>query len=503
MLFSNKKNKKKIVVPVEEVFDIQRIKDNFSNKYHINIKKNDQLCLSSKSILEGISITFHPKASLREAEELFKHLIAGVTLFKKHTVISDTVYSLKEEGTCIVLATFLEIMIFSLNNLIVCEVTIPKRTDSIMTAYNLEAEILENYTLIKENTIKTEKIYLSDNFQANSSKINNVISNLSSNDIHNFNLKSENSTSTDKDIKEASKIKEFKNIENSGPTFTSSFSSFIGRRFLIFILVIFLAPVFDYCMNTLGVSVISKSQSNIKGTYTVQDGKVILKTLRGDLFAIFYAHPYELREGDKGNFSSFFKAEDKYSFSQTFEIYYPNNNKLAELIVNKANFSNFPPKMLNEILHDKNKMSKILSSPEEMTSFIEKGYFSFESFTMTEFFASGKQNIKMRLSYGYNFSEGFLEFFYEDGNIKQTQELKNQMANGLVKLYYENGNLAKVIEVENDISNGKFEEFYENGKIAVSTTFKNGIQDGICEIYNENGKLINKVYMKDWKVLKR
>lgn len=496
MIFSNKKNKKKIIIPVEEVFDIQRIKDNFSNKYHINIKKNDQLCLSSKSILEGISITFHPKASLEEAEELFRNLIGGVTLFKKHTVISDTVYSLKEEGTCVVLATFLEIMIFSLNNLIVCEVIIPKRTDSIMTAYNLEAEILENYILIKENTIKTETIYPSDNFQANSNKINNEISNLSP---------SENSTSTDKDTKEASKIKEFKNIENSSPTFISSFSSFIGRRFLIFILAIFLAPVFRYCMSisTVGMSSIPESQSNIKGTYTVQDGKVILKTFRGDLFSSFYAYPYELREGDKGNFSSFAKTEDKYSFSQTFEIYYPNNNKLSELIINKANFSNFPPKMLNEILQDKNKMNKILSSPQEMTSFIEKGYFSFESFTMTEFFASGKQNIKMRLSYGYNFSKGFLEFFYENGNIKQTQELKNLMVNGLVKLYYENGNLAKVIEVENDISNGKYEEFHENGKIALSTSFKNGIQDGICEIYNEDGKLVNKAYMKDWKVLKR
>lgn len=227
------------------------------------------------------------------------------------------------------------------------------------------------------------------------------------------------------------------------------------------------------------LSSISKPQSNSTfGTYTVQDGKVIMKTLEGNLFGSSYIDSSDiLREGDKGDFSSFYKFEDEHSLSATLTVYYPNNNKLMDTTF-KVNFSDSAVKKVMGISHDKNKMNKFLSSPEEMENFFEKEDFSIESYTAT--------------------------VFYEDGNIMRTVESKNSMGNGLVKSYYKNGNLQGVIEVDNRITpNGKYEEFYENGKLAVSTTFKNGIQDGICEIYNENGKLVNKIYMKNWEVLKR
>lgn len=260
-------------------------------------------------------------------------------------------------------------------------------------------------------------------------------------------------------------------------------------RVLIFILGIFFSRACIHAIKystksalvpTSTVSSISKPQSNSTfGTYTVQDGKVIMKTLEGNVFGSFYIDSSDiLREGDKGDFSSLYTFDDKYSLlSQTSKIYYPNNNILMETTV-KANLSDSAVKKLMRISYSKNKMNKFLSSPEEMENFFEKEDFSMESYTMT--------------------------VFYEDGNIMRTVESKNSMGNGLVKSYYKNGNLQEVIEVDNRITpNGKYEEFYENGKLAVSTTFKNGIQDGICEIYNENGKLVNKIYMKNWEALKR
>ena len=102
----------------------------------------------------------------------------------------------------------------------------------------------------------------------------------------------------------------------------------------------------------------------------------------------------------------------------------------------------------------------------------------------TEHFEDGEKN-------------GLFTFYYDNGNIKQKKEFKNDFEEGLDQKFYENGQLKSQINLmpvrysypHRSSRHGLFESFYENGQIYQTGHYKNNFHDGKWITYEKNGKV--------------
>lgn len=124
-----------------------------------------------------------------------------------------------------------------------------------------------------------------------------------------------------------------------------------------------------------------------------------------------------------------------------------------------------------------------------------------------------------------DYDAGTSSAYYDNGQIRKTESLKNGLRNGKSTTYYENGNLLSenfyvedkkngvqkyyyqsgVLQAEYmvgmDVLNGEYKEYYPNGKIASEGRYENNMKEGTWKEYDESGKLLKqRKYKNDLEV---
>lgn len=104
--------------------------------------------------------------------------------------------------------------------------------------------------------------------------------------------------------------------------------------------------------------------------------------------------------------------------------------------------------------------------------------------------------------------------YYENGKLKSTSPLKNDLVigksysyfstgdihlemtrdsngllNGIYKEYFENGRLLKTGSFLNDSTHGRWVSYYDNGDIIEENNFVNGVPHGLQKVYYRGSKL--------------
>lgn len=473
--------------PIELIFKIEEIKRDFSNSFHIEIEKN--ILILKKIHSSDLSLFLTIKLTEKDTQNF----------------LEDHYKSLIKEGF-----------------------TYTQKGDSII--FQKDKYIVSTYILHNQFIAST---FSHEFYYELANKTLGLLTNyINTNEFDNFLLLSKNEK--------------------------NKYNNFALKKFFLTLIASF---ILGFTLNTIfrsyfykssytKDSIIRDSVIQENGNYIAENDKFILKNLNGELFSILnfeymresFNELFEIKSGDKGNFSSNGIYLDKFSFSNILTLYHPNSgSKLFEIEINELDYSNSPEK-------DRNIIHQIISDQEKFNEYLEKGYIRFKDSVLTIFFSSEENKVKARITFtDSNISEGLRKLFYKNGNLNEVVYLKNGLPEGEIKSYYENGslqgvgqfingleegeweeyyengnlknisyfsngklegeqkfyfengNLKNIIYFENGIPEGKYKEYHENGKLAISTTFKNGIQNGICEIYNKNGKLINKLYLYNWK----
>ena len=84
-----------------------------------------------------------------------------------------------------------------------------------------------------------------------------------------------------------------------------------------------------------------------------------------------------------------------------------------------------------------------------------------------------------------NETEGLLETYYENGQLRTKEYYKNGELHGLSEWFHENGQLFT------RSSHGLYEEYNENGQLLRRDNYKNG-QERLSEYFYENGQLLSR-----------
>ena len=73
----------------------------------------------------------------------------------------------------------------------------------------------------------------------------------------------------------------------------------------------------------------------------------------------------------------------------------------------------------------------------------------------------------------------------------------DEAKNGVVETYYDNGQLMERANYKDDKLNGLREEWYVNGQQWSRGNYKNGKRDGLCETWHSDGKHMRRVTYKN------
>ena len=95
---------------------------------------------------------------------------------------------------------------------------------------------------------------------------------------------------------------------------------------------------------------------------------------------------------------------------------------------------------------------------------------------------------------------------YHPNNVKYIKKIYVNHKNNTVKIevkdYRENPMMLQIANMDIKTLSGKTEYFYPNGKLFSSMNVKNGKINGIVTTYSEDGKVIKKIEVKDGEVVR-
>ena len=77
--------------------------------------------------------------------------------------------------------------------------------------------------------------------------------------------------------------------------------------------------------------------------------------------------------------------------------------------------------------------------------------------------------------------------YYENGNIRYRNPIKNNKLDGVAKYWAENGDLINEVEYLNGLLHGEWKEYYPSKKIKSITNYKFDKKDGLHITYHMNG----------------
>jgi len=92
---------------------------------------------------------------------------------------------------------------------------------------------------------------------------------------------------------------------------------------------------------------------------------------------------------------------------------------------------------------------------------------------------------------------------YSDGKLTAVTDLKSiKTLSGKTEYFYPNGKIFSTMNVKNGVLDGEAKLYYENDKLKLITNNKNGKMNGIVTTYSEDGKVIKKIEVKDGEVVR-
>jgi antitoxin component YwqK of YwqJK toxin-antitoxin module len=105
--------------------------------------------------------------------------------------------------------------------------------------------------------------------------------------------------------------------------------------------------------------------------------------------------------------------------------------------------------------------------------------------------------LREKQNYKDDMRDGTFLSYDEDGQLAEKRTYKDGKLDGPKEWYYENGQLREKDNYKDDMRDGTFLRYYENGQLDVKETYKDGKLDGPYESYEENGQLWSKSTYKD------
>lgn len=112
-------------------------------------------------------------------------------------------------------------------------------------------------------------------------------------------------------------------------------------------------------------------------------------------------------------------------------------------------------------------------------------------YLLIDYYMSGaKQMEAFSQAHDEEIFDGQVTWYYENGNIMQTVNYKNNVLTGERKNYYESGPLKSQYSYNTDGKiSGHWVSYYKNAKLKEEGAFKNGEQNGLWKEFHKNGKL--------------
>jgi len=104
-------------------------------------------------------------------------------------------------------------------------------------------------------------------------------------------------------------------------------------------------------------------------------------------------------------------------------------------------------------------------------------YYSLDNFRINE------------VPYQYNQKHGTEKKYYQNGNISEISEWKNDVNDGLTIRYYESGEIMMRIFYMNGILDGEYNVYGTNENILIQGQFENNKRDGKWIYYKDNGHI--------------
>ena len=102
----------------------------------------------------------------------------------------------------------------------------------------------------------------------------------------------------------------------------------------------------------------------------------------------------------------------------------------------------------------------------------------------------GSLDVKYELKNGK--MDGFAEFYYKNGNVKEEQNWKNGKKDGFSRIYYEDGTLDQEGNWKNDKKDGTFKYYDKNGQLERQEKWENGFYGGV-KISKEDKENYNRI----------
>lgn len=95
----------------------------------------------------------------------------------------------------------------------------------------------------------------------------------------------------------------------------------------------------------------------------------------------------------------------------------------------------------------------------------------------------------------YEFKDGFMIFYFENGDIKEETQLNREgKAHGISRVYYKNGNLKLSFNFKNNYAHGLCMWYFDSGVIKILANFENGFCEGECKGYYPSSMLMENTY---------
>jgi antitoxin component YwqK of YwqJK toxin-antitoxin module len=114
----------------------------------------------------------------------------------------------------------------------------------------------------------------------------------------------------------------------------------------------------------------------------------------------------------------------------------------------------------------------------------DKGYW------WVDYYMSGaKQMEALSLHENDEFFDGLVTWYYENGNVMQTVNYKDNVLIDERKDYHESGTLKNQYSYTNGLIEGDWVGYYENSKLSESGKYLSGQRNGLWKEYHKNGKL--------------
>jgi len=113
-----------------------------------------------------------------------------------------------------------------------------------------------------------------------------------------------------------------------------------------------------------------------------------------------------------------------------------------------------------------------------------------KGFLWADYYLSGAKQMKaVSLQENEEVFDGTVTWYFENGNVMQTVNYKNNVLSGERKNYHESGPLKSQYSYENGNIEGVWVRYFENAKLAEEGIYKSNTRNGAWKEYHKNGKL--------------